>query len=117
MTCYEACTGPDNTDVPRIDRWGHYTESGQFCDYSGVPMSTRIQVRACSLIMSARSPVSRYLCLSPSPSLSGCCCCCESKGTKDLDIYSHADSDSLSVTLSVALAVNLIVTVNTDCGL
>lgn len=60
MTCYESCTGPDNTDVPRVDRWGRYTESGQFCDYSGVPMSTRIPVRACSLIMSARFPVSPY---------------------------------------------------------
>merc|ERR1712166_1707939 len=41
FTCYEDCEGPNAKDIPRVDRWGHFTAAGQFCDYSGVSMSER----------------------------------------------------------------------------
>jgi len=44
FTCYEDCEGPNAKDIPRVDRWGHFTAAGQFCDYSGVSMSERFHV-------------------------------------------------------------------------
>jgi len=47
MTCYEKCQdqhGTDGDTLPRMDRWGKYTGSGQFCDYSSVPAWDRFNV-------------------------------------------------------------------------
>lgn len=46
MTCYEACHATPklpSSKVPRMDRYGQHTGNGQWCDYGGGSMWTRLQ--------------------------------------------------------------------------